>query len=148
MHRYNKPEGLQAWIEREKLTPTSVAFVDDNSDNAFSMFLFCNGRDSPTVATEARAVSNVRETGLMVLRSHCVAVASLEKQAAAAAAGLSDKDTAGAAPTAALVVSSLWYPPEASSFEENYDAQTRELLLKLSRGRVGESTDLAALKLT
>ena len=86
--------------------------------------------------------------GLRVLRSHCVAVASLEKQAAAAAAGSSDKDTAGAAPTAALVVSSLWYPPEASSFEENYDAQTRELLLKLSRGRVGESADLAALKLT
>ena len=37
--RYNKPEGLMSWLEREGLTPERLAFVDDNSDNAFSMFM-------------------------------------------------------------------------------------------------------------
>ena len=45
-------------------------------------------------------------------------------------------------------MSSLWYPPEARSFEENFDATTRELLLKLSRGRVGEEADIGALALS
>ena len=42
-------------MQREKLTPSSVAFVDDNSDNAFSMFLFCNGRRFPAHAPRAAA---------------------------------------------------------------------------------------------
>ena len=37
--RYNKPEGLEAWLTREGLRPKALAFVDDNSDNAFSMFM-------------------------------------------------------------------------------------------------------------
>ena len=77
-----------------------------------------------------------------------MAVASLEKQASAAAAAPADKEKAVAARTAALAVTSIWYPPEASNFEENYDVQTRELLLKLSRGRVGESMGFAALALS
>ena len=38
--RYNKPEALQHWLEAEGLAGTvqKVIFVDDNSDNAFSMF--------------------------------------------------------------------------------------------------------------
>lgn len=91
MHRYNKPEGLQAWIQREKLSPESIVFVDDNSDNVFSMFLFFASLEKRLVADEANADVKF---------------------------GIS-----------------VWYPPEDSDFEENYDVQTRELVLNLSRDR-------------
>ena len=95
--RYNKPEGLQAWLRREGLAPSSLVFVDDNSDNCFSMF------------------------GVF---------AALEKAHAAGEA------PAGApAPPA---VCAVWYPPEEGAAEENFDATTRELLLRLSRCRIGE----------
>ncbi len=36
--RYNKPEALKYWLAEEKLAPERLVFVDDSSDNAFSMF--------------------------------------------------------------------------------------------------------------
>ena len=99
--RYNKPEGLQAWMEREGLAPDRIVFVDDNSDNTFSMF---------------------------------VHFAALEKQHAAAKEG-------GATP-APPSTCSIWYPPGSASTEENFDETTRELLLRLSRGRLGEAAEL------
>ena len=111
--RYNKPEGLQAWLRRENLRPSSLVFVDDNSDNTFSMFL---------------------------------SFAQLEKEQTAAAAAAAAADSAAAAASTAADtpppppdVCSVWYPPETSNFEENYDAQTRELLLALCRGPVGDA---------
>ena len=95
--RYNKPEGLQAWMDREGLAPDKIVFVDDNSDNCFSMF------------------------GVF---------AALEKAHAAAHAA------AAAPPT----VCAVWYPPDDCATEENFDATTRELLLRLSRCRIGEES--------
>ena len=97
--RYNKPEGLQAWMDREGLSPDKLVFVDDNSDNAFSMFLH---------------------------------FATLEKTHA----------KEGGAKPAPPSVCSIWYPPESANTEENFDKTTRELLLRLSRGRLGEAAEL------
>ena len=36
---YNKAEALQWWINERKIQPKRVIFVDDNSDNAFSVFV-------------------------------------------------------------------------------------------------------------
>ena len=99
--RYNKPEGLQAWLKREGLAPQNIAFVDDNSDNAFSMFM------SFAALEKAYAASHGAPT-----------------RAAAT------DDDEGRPPTCCAV----WYPPETSATQENYDAQTREMLVALSRG--------------
>jgi hypothetical protein len=101
--RYNKPEGLQAWMDREGLAPDKLVFVDDNSDNAFSMFLH---------------------------------FATLEKQHA---------KEGGAAKPVPPSTCSIWYPPESASTEENFDKTTRQLLLRLSRGRLGGEGEAAEL---
>jgi len=103
--RYNKPEGLQAWLRREGLTPHTVAFVDDNSDNAFSMFMSFAALEKSHAATHGAPT------------------------AASAAAG-----DGGGAPHPPPICCAVWYPPEDGAKEENYDVQTREMLLALSRG--------------
>ena len=90
--RYNKPEGLMSWLEREGLTPERLAFVDDNSDNAFSMFM---------------------------------AFAALEK---------AHRAEVGKKAIAPPICCSVWYPPETSATQENFDAATREMLEALSKG--------------
>ena len=57
--RYNKPEGLNAWLAREGLSPTALAFVDDNSDNAFSMFAHFAAREREHAATHGAATAAV-----------------------------------------------------------------------------------------
>jgi len=38
--RYNKAEAFNYFLERENLQPKRIVFVDDNSDNVFSMFMY------------------------------------------------------------------------------------------------------------
>ena len=58
--RYNKPEALQFWLQRELLlsgrSPARCLFVDDSSDNAVSMFLAVGG-SAPGAAAAAEAPS-------------------------------------------------------------------------------------------
>ena len=81
-----------SWLEREGLTPERLAFVDDNSDNAFSMFM---------------------------------AFAALEK---------AHRSEVGKKAIAPPICCSVWYPPETSATQENFDAATREMLEALSKG--------------
>jgi len=46
---YNKVEALKWWIEQKKLNPKRIVFVDDNSDNAYSMYLHFSQKESPCV---------------------------------------------------------------------------------------------------
>jgi hypothetical protein len=111
--RYNKPEGLNAWLAREALTPTRLAFVDDNSDNAFSMFMHFATR-------EKEHVTKYSDTA-----------PQMECEASVAALLASSM-----LPAPPPVCCAVWYPPEATGQEENYDAPTREMLLALSRGPI------------
>ena len=117
--RYNKPEGLLAWLRREELAPHRLAFVDDNSDNAFSMFMHFASAERQHAAEYGEAASRTTE----------------DPPRASDAAAPDTRPSATPPPPPPLCCA-VWYPPEAAAREEAFDAPTREMLLALSRGEI------------
>ena len=115
--RYNKPEALQYWLTQcappGKPPPTQLAFVDDNSDNAVSMFMQfaaveITTRDeppSPSAATEQPP----QQPQSLTHSPPCIPICA------------------------------VWYPPPVASKGEAFDEATRELLLSVSRGEIAHA---------
>ena len=121
--KYNKPEGLHAWIRREQLAPAAIVFVDDNSDNVFSMFAHFAALERAHDQAKTAVVSTCHEC---------------DSGGGGGVCGSSSGDGARGATTTRRVpppaCCSVWYPPEGAATEEPHDAATREMLLELSRG--------------
>jgi len=116
--KYNKPEGLQAWLQREHLTPTRIAFVDDSSDNAFTMFMHFAGLEREYVTAHGEPPHPGEASPIPPTQQSTTGEGEL----------------LGSPSAPPPVCVSVWYPPEASEREENHDAATREMLVALSRG--------------
>ena len=115
--RYNKPEAFEYWLTHcapiGKPPPTQLAFLDDNSDNAVSMFMHFAASEmmkheespSPSAAAEPSAA------------------ATQQRQQATHSAPC-------------IPICAMWYPPPAASKGETFDEGTRALLLSVSRGEI------------
>ena len=112
--RYNKPEAFEYWLTHcapiGKPPPTQLAFLDDNSDNAVSMFMHFAASEmmkheespSPSAAAEPSAAATQQATH----SAPCIPICA------------------------------MWYPPPAASKGETFDEGTRALLLSVSRGEI------------
>ena len=130
--RYNKPEALQYWLENcwpsataavaaaaaaakatPPVAPRRLVFVDDNSDNAVSMFMHFAGAE-------------------LTRREAAAAAGAAPQQPPPAPPALPAQQHV----PPAIPMCSVWYEPPSEGRGEAFDEATRELLHAVSRGAI------------